>query len=107
MLQRNAKTMNEYGETALMCAIKNSDTALVSVLAPQEAGCFHGKNGSTALMQAAARNMADITAILAPYEAKLLARRKVNAMMIAAENNAAGALFHLLLTMTEPRTRME
>lgn len=96
MLQRNAKTMNEYGETALMCAIKNSDTALVSVLAPQEAGCFHGKNGSTALMQAAARNMADITAILAPYEAKLLARRKVNAMMIAAENNAAGALFHLL-----------
>ena len=96
MLQRNAKTMNEYGETALMCAVKNSDTALVSVLVQHEAGCFHGKNGSTALMQAAARNMADITAILAPYEAKLLARKRVSAIMIAAENNAASALFHLL-----------
>lgn len=96
MVQRSAKTMNKYGETALMCAVKNSDTALVATLAPHEAGCFHGKNGSTALMQAAARNMADITAILAPYEAKILARKRVSAMMIAAENNAVGALFHLL-----------
>lgn len=96
MVQRSAKTMNKYGETALMCAVKNSDTALVATLVSHEAGCFHGKNGSTALMQAAARNMADITALLAPYEAKILARKRVSAAMIAAENNSVGSLYHLL-----------
>eukprot|EP00701_Giardia_intestinalis_P004503 XP_001708327.1 Protein 21.1 [Giardia lamblia ATCC 50803] len=84
LLQNNARSYNDLGETALMQSVRLFDKHLVQLLLDHEAGVI-SRDGSTALSIAATMGNAAACELLYAREAKLSLQNKRTPLILAAQ----------------------
>lgn len=84
LLQNNARSYNDLGETALMQSVRLFDRHLVQLLLDHEAGVI-SRDGSTALSIAATMGNAAACELLYAREAKLSLQNKRTPLILAAQ----------------------
>lgn len=83
-LKECAGKRNTFGETGLMCAVRQGDAEAVKILAPKECGILSQTSHSTALMMACEADHAGLVEVLAPFEHKDAMPDGKTAFMVAA-----------------------
>lgn len=83
---------NTFGETGLMCAVRQGDAEAVKILAPKECGILSQTSHSTALMMACEADHAGLVEILAPFEHKDAMPDGKTAFMVAAHAGAINSI---------------
>lgn len=91
-LKECAGKRNTFGETGLMCAVRQGDAEAVKILAPKECGILSQTSHSTALMMACEADHAGLVEILAPFEHKDAMPDGKTAFMVAAHSGAINSI---------------
>nr|AAD28486.1 ankyrin-like protein [Giardia intestinalis] len=91
-LKECAGKRNTFGETGLMCAVRQGDAETVKILAPKECGILSQTSHSTALMMACEADHAGLVEILAPFEHKDTMPDGKTAFMVAAHAGAINSI---------------